>query len=83
MDKTLFKLVLTVLALVTIITYFLSKSGKDYDEKYNSLKQHMESNVGKCVVMGGDTLKIVNYSVDNGVYYLSNGKIIDHYFFIK
>lgn len=46
------------------------------DREINNVKSKIEINLGKKVVMENDTLLIINYSLYESTYTLSNGKIV-------
>ena len=64
--------------LIGIITYFILSTIVDKcSEKYNKEDLKKKSYVGKYVILKKDTLQIIDYSIFNSNYTLSNGVKID------
>lgn len=80
MNKTIFKMVLTTIIILGTIFYLISRKGADVTIKLENLEEEMSSNVGESLVIDGDTLTIVNYSIVSNSYTLSNGVEIDKSF---
>ena len=66
-------MVVSILAAVVIVIMVTRLSTK-VDTTYNSAKERMEKNVGKQIVLDGDTLTVTDYSVIKNTYILSGEK---------
>jgi hypothetical protein len=69
-------LALTILPLVLWCTaIYLIATG------VHEKQTEMESNIGKSVILKSDTLQVVDYSIWNGSYTLSNGVVTNKIYF--
>ncbi len=64
------------MALGAMVAYCIYELGVELDKDQDEMK----INVGKEVIIEGDTLVITNYSTWNGEYYLNNGVTISKEF---
>lgn len=67
-----------------IIVLVLGYMGINFIREISSTVKHMEddnqlyqSHLGDTVILGEDTLLVVDYSIINGIYTLSNGVVVN------
>lgn len=74
-----FVLAIFIIAFLMVGLYFVFwgtviKTGVDQYNKYEGSKEELKELVGEEILMKGDTLMVVDYSVVNGTVTLDNGK---------
>ena len=66
--------------LLVITTSTILYISLDY---YFSIKQKFESNIGKTYIINNDTTTIIDYSILNNTFILSNGSQVNYKLIVK
>jgi len=81
--KTIKKVFIAMIILLIILIALLKIIFTNLRNNINEEKSKIEENLGKEVILKGDTLQIHDYSIFNQVYILEDGKEISFALFDK
>jgi hypothetical protein len=71
MNKLIFSVIIAVgIAFIFATHYFFSKIEED--------RKRIDSNIGKSIIIYGDTTTVMSYNSQGCFYLLSNGKIVGY-----
>ena len=76
--KTVYKMAIAFILCVVAITYLLSSVVKDVSKEIDNTENKYKKHIGKKHVIDKDTLTIVDYSIFNENFTLSDGRKVSY-----